>query len=349
MFSRKPLLALLLCSVLAASCATTPATESRNMTLKVAFVSNSISFFPFYVAQQKAYFTSQGLTLDPAIPPVLGTGPKVADAIETGSIEVAGESTTDAFTISRVDAGIRMVGTFANDYLLDIVVSKRFEEQTHLSAASPLAEKVKALVGRKIGIASPNSAGDALVTYLLKQQGFSDQRDVTKVFLGSTSALTGLGALAQGRVDAISFAVPAGQVVQAKGIGDIFISPVRGDVPPMQGQLYGVVFAKQQVITSKPKAIQAFIRALAQAETWIHKNPNQARALLATYLKLDPNTTNTIWSATLPSMPMTPQISQQAFETADQFHVDAGLIALKLSYNDLVDADTMNNALKGLK
>jgi NitT/TauT family transport system substrate-binding protein len=335
----------LLLSLFMAGCGTTSSTNS--MTLKVAQVGASISFFPFYVAEQKHFIQAQGLTLDPSPPPVLGTGPKLTAALESGSIDVAAGSVTDAFTLARVDAYIKIVGAFADAFLLDIIVSKHFEQQTHLSESNPLAQKVQALRGKKIGISSPGSVNDALVTYLFRQQGLDAERDVIKVSLGNNNPATGLAALAQGRVDALAFPIPVGQFAQAQGVGDIFISPTRGDVPGMQGQLYGVLYARQQVIDAKPKAVQAFIRALAQAEAWIHQNPSQATLLLMRYLKQNQKTASTILAATLPGLSQTPQISQPSYDAADQFHVKAGLIALALSYN-LVDTSTINKALSGL-
>ncbi|WP_165423329.1 ABC transporter substrate-binding protein [Ktedonosporobacter rubrisoli] len=334
-----------------AACGGAPSTPSGsvpNMTLRVAQNTNSISFFPFYVAEQKQFFTKEGVTLDPSPPSLLGTGPKLTAALESNSIDVAAGSVTDAFTLSRVDSYIKIVGTFADAFLLDIIVSKQFERQTHLSASSSLAEKVQALVGKKIGISSPGSTNDALVTFLLRQQGLDALRDVTKVSLGGNNPATGLGALAQGRVDALAFPVPVGQEAEAQGIGDIFISPARGDVPEMQGQLYGVLFARQQTLDAKPKAVQAFIRGLAQAEKWIHQNPTQAKALLGKYLKQNQEMTAAIFQACLPGLPQSPQISQQAYTTANQFHVKAGLIAIALPYQSLVATDTITKALSGL-
>lgn len=317
------------------------------MTLKVAQVTNGISFFPLYVALKENFFKDQGLTLDPSTPPSLGSGSKLATAVETGSVEVGVGGLTDAFTISRVDAHIKLIAAVSNGYLLDVVTNKHFEEQEHLTATSSLAEKIRALVGKKVGIASPNGAADALLTYLFRQQHLDAQKDVTKVNLGAAIA-TNLAALQAGRVDAAVIIGPAGTLAEVRGIGNTFISPVRGDVPAMRGQLFGVAFAKQGVIDSKPKAVQAFIRGLAQAEAFIQQKPDQAQALMGKYLKLDPKTLTRAWDAAKSSIPQTPEIEQKSYETANQFHVKGGLIALPLAYNDLVDTDIINAALSSL-
>jgi NitT/TauT family transport system substrate-binding protein len=323
-------------------------TSTNSMTLKVGQISNSIGFFPIYVALQENYFKAQGLTLDPPIPiQTGGSGSKLATAVESNSVDVAGGVITDAFTLSRVDDSIRLLGALTTGYYVDVVVSKSFEQQTGLTENSPLEAKVKALVGKKIGVSGLGSGTEALLTYLFRQYGLNAAKDSTLVIVGGTPAAA-LAALRAGRVDALSYFAPAGQEVVAQGIGDMFISPMRGDVPAMDGQLHGVIYTKQSVINAKPKAVAAFIRAIAQAETFIHNNPTQATALLQKYTNLKNQAlVKAIFAALVPIIPQTPQIGQQAYSTANQFHVQAGLIANALPFKNMVASSTIQNALNG--
>ena len=326
-----------------ASCGTTPPTAS--MTLKVAQNSSAFSYFPIYVATQQSFFKAQGLTFDPSPIPITGNGAKTAPAIESGNVEVAFGTITDAFTLSRIDASIKIIGSICNGFTIDVIVSNAFLAETGLTEASPLDRKVKALIGRKIGISSPNTATEGFLIYLLRQYGYDYRKDITEVTLGNVTPTTALAALANRRVDAVSWPVPAGQVAQAQGIGKRFISPVLGDVPAMREMLYGVIYTRQAVIDAQPKAIAALLRALAQAEAFLHDEPKATVALLKQFLKLDSATTDAVARAALSAMPRSPQVSQQAYNVANQFHVKAGLIAIALAYHDLVDTSTINNAL----
>src|SRR6266851_1730558 len=80
---------------------TQSATPTKNMTLTVCQGSNSITFFPFYVAQQQGYFKAQ--KLDIANPAILQVGSKVAAAVEAGSCQMGDGVITDAFNWSKVD------------------------------------------------------------------------------------------------------------------------------------------------------------------------------------------------------------------------------------------------------
>jgi NitT/TauT family transport system substrate-binding protein len=321
---------------------TTGSTES--MTLKVGQVANEISFFPMYVALHQNFYKAQGLTLDPAVPIMMGSGAKLTTAVEADSVEVGVGSVTNVFTISRIDAYIKMIGAVTSDYLLDIAVSKQFEAQTHLSASSSLTAKLQGLRGKKIAISAPGSATDALLTYLFKQEGLDAQKEVVKVNMGANTPAM-LAALKTGRIDAAVVGPPGGQIAAQGGYGDAFISPVRGDIPAMQHQLFTVAYAKQKVIDAKPKAIAAFIRALAQAEDYIQQHPEQMPGMMASYLKVDQKTGSAAWVAVKASMPTSPLVNQQSYDISDQFHVKAGLIAVSLDYKNLVATDTMKNAL----
>jgi NitT/TauT family transport system substrate-binding protein len=335
---------LLLVGLSLASCGST-VNASNDMTLKVAQVTNAITFFPMYIAEKEGYFKSQGLTFDPATPPLLLSGSKVATAVETNSVEVGVGGTTDVFTISRVDSSIRLIGDVSDGLQIDVVASKSLLQQTGLTDASPLADKVNALKGKKVGVSAPNSASDALVTYLFRQQGLNAQTDVTKVSVGA-SITTALAALQSGRVDAVAIASPAGEEASVKGFGDLFISPTRGDDPALVGQMFGIAFAKQQTIDAKPRAVQAFIRGLAQADTFIQQHPDQTLTLLQGYLKtVDPKAVSEGWNFLKSSMPKTPQICQNGYNVANQFHLKAGLIAVPLAYNNLVAENTINQAI----
>jgi NitT/TauT family transport system substrate-binding protein len=336
---------LLVTSVYLAGCGGASTGASNDMTLKVAEVTNNIPAFQFYVALKEGFFKSQGLTLDPATPPVLNSGSKLSTAVETNSVEIGVGGTTDAFTISRIDSSIRMIADISNGLQIDVIASKNLIQQTHITDASSLADKVNALKGKKVGVSAPNSASDALVTYLFRQQGLNAQTDVTKVSVGASSSAA-LAALQSGRVDAVAIGKPTGEQAVAKGYGDILISPVRGDDPALAGQLFEVAYAKQSVINAKPKAIQAFIRGLAQADTFIQQQPDKTLSLLKTYLKsASTSVVNNSDNSLKVSTPKTPQICQSGYNVANQYHLKAGLIAVPLAYNNLVDENTINQAI----
>lgn len=316
--------------------------EQAPTVLKVCQLNKSINFFPFYVAQQQGFFKAQGLTIPN--PSLLQVGTKVVSALESGDYDVGNGVITDAFTWARTNSSARLLGAFMNGYVVDIVVSTQFEQQMQVSATSSLATKVNALRGKTIGITGPNTGTQALLIYLFRQQGLDASKDITQVSLGSNNKAA-LAALESGQVDALSFFSPIGQTAEAQGIGDIFISPVRGDVPGLRGDVHGVFYARQSVISAKPQAIAAYIRAIQQAEVFIQSNSAEAKVLLNSYLGLGQSISDAVYAATATDIARSPQITQTAYNIAGQFHVQAGLVSLVPSYNRLVATSIVDSAL----
>jgi NitT/TauT family transport system substrate-binding protein len=332
-------------SVTACGAATTTSASStgNNITLTVCQASTSATFFPFYVAQQEGYFKDQHLTIP--TPPLLQVGSKVAAAVQAGSCEVGNGLITDAFSWAKTDPSqARVIGSYINAYTVDIIVSKKFEQETHVSASSPLAAKIDALKGKTIGITGPGSSTQGLLTYLFKQQGMNAATDSTQVSLGS-SGTTALADLKSGRVDAISFLLPTGQAAEIQGIGDILISPMRGDIPGLKNDVHGVIYTKQSTINANQQAIADYIRAIAQAEAFIQNNPAQDKTLLNSYLGLGQAVTNAIFAVAEPDMAKTPQITEAQYNVAAQFHLNAGLISKIPPYTQLIATTTIANAL----
>ncbi|HTK05964.1 MAG TPA: ABC transporter substrate-binding protein [Ktedonobacteraceae bacterium] len=312
------------------------------VTLNVGQINDSINFFPFYVAEQMGYFKAQNITLGER--PRLQTGPKVVAALEAGSIDIGGAVITDAFGMAKVDPSARIIGALTNGYVVDVVVSKKFAQDTHLTEASPLADKINALKGKKIGITGPNTGTEALLTYLFKLQGMDAHKDATLISLGSNNSAA-LTALVQNRVDALSFFSPIGQAAEAQGAGNIFISPDNGDVPDLKGDVHGLFFTKQSTIDAKPQAIAGFIRAVSQAESYIQANPDKAKELLNGYLKLGDSVSQAVYTATSPVWAKNPTLSESTYNVASQFHLKAGLIKAAPPYDTLVDSSVIAKAI----
>ena len=338
---------LLLCLGMIACGGAAPATTSNSThaqltTLKVCQLNTSINFFPVYVAQQKGYFTAQGLNIPK--PPLLQVGSKVVAGVESGNCDIGNGVITDAFNWAHVNSDGRIIGSVMNGYVVDVVVSKKFEQEMHVSASSPLADKVNALRGKTIGITGPGTGTQALLTYLFHVQGMNASKDTTQVSLGSNNTAA-LAALKSGRVDALSFFSPIGQAAEAQGIGDILISPVRGDVPGLRGDVHGIIYAKQSTLEAKPQAVAAYIRAINQAELFIKNNPAEARVLLNSYLGLGQSVTDAVYAATASDIATTPVITEAEYNVAGQFHLKAGLISTFPPYSQLVAASTISSAL----
>ncbi|MGH3246930.1 MAG: ABC transporter substrate-binding protein [Trebonia sp.] len=339
-----PPLAALLAAACSSSPTSAPASGTTNLTLSYGEVSNSIAFFPVFIAQQEGYFAAEHLTVGPTPFAILGTGAKVAAALAGGSIDVGGSVMTDAFNLAKANQTPEVVGALVNAYYIDIVLGKN----THVAPASAsLVEKAKSLKGLKIGITGPGSGTEALVDYLFKLAGMNPQTDATLVNLGSNNTAV-LDALKGGQVDAVSFAQPLGQEAAIAGVGSIYISPARGDVPALAGDVQGVIFTNSTILADKKQAIQAFTAGVAKAEKLIHTASTATlTTLLTDYLpSLDPQMVTTVIPLLRAEIPATPAISAQAYQVGATFHQTTGLVANPPAYGAIIDSSLISAAIK---
>lgn len=316
---------------------------AQSMTLKVGQISDSIAFFPIYVAKQQGFFKQHDLQVGDI--PLLGTGAKLAAALQSGSIDVAGGNGTDPLNLYRANKGTRMIAQLVNTYYVDIITGPSFSGPP---ATAALADKIQALKGKKIGITGPGSGTQALVNFLLGTAGMKSATDVTLVSLGSN--MTGaLGALKTGRVDALSFPQPVGQQAEATQIGHIYISPARGDIPQLKTVVHGVVFTTQSVLDAKGPSVAAFVRGIADAEQFIHQaDPAAVRALFKTYRPtMNDATIDRLLSILRSEIPPTPAISQGEYDREVKFNLDSGLITEAPDYATMVPAQWIQSALGG--
>jgi ABC-type nitrate/sulfonate/bicarbonate transport system substrate-binding protein len=323
-----------------------PATGKDAMRLNIGQTSDSVAFFPLFVAEQEGYFKDEGLTLGDR--PRLGTGAKLAAALQSGSIDVAAGVMTDAYNLYKINGRTKLISTLTDEYYVDIVAGDKVPASLD---SQPLAAKVKALKGAKIGITGPGSGTEALLIYLLKQQGMDPKSDITMVNLGS-DASAAIGALKTGRVDALSFFQPIGQQAEATGVGRIFISPVRGDIPAMKAQTHGVAFTTQTVIDRKGPAVQAFVRAIGKAEETIHGDGDQTAKvteLFKQYQKtLNPKAITALIPILQAEMPEQPTPQADGYAKAAAFHQESGLIAAPPAFGTIVPESFVSQALNAV-
>lgn len=334
-------------ALLAAGCAnkggsSEPATGADAMRLNVGQISDSVAFFPLFVAEQEGYFKAEGLTLGER--PRLGTGAKLAAAVQSGSIDVAGGVMTDAFNLYKTNNKARVIGSLVDAYYVDIIAGSGISSA---GDSAPLTERIQALRGKKIGMTGPGSGTEALVNYLFKQANLDPKRDATLVNLGA-DASAAIGALKAGRVDALSFFQPIGQQAVATGVGRVYISPARGDVPALKDVIHGALFTTQDVIDRKGKAVAAFLRAIAKAEQNINGDPAKASELLQQYQKtMNAQTVQALVPVLQAEIPDAPTPTDANYNVSADFHRQTGLVPTTPPFADIVPSEWIASALDG--
>ncbi|HTW84409.1 MAG TPA: ABC transporter substrate-binding protein [Candidatus Sulfotelmatobacter sp.] len=313
--------------------------------LNVGTIGHSMAHFALYLAQQEGYFGQNGV--DIGKPTELSTGALVGTAVTSGSIDVGSSPITDVFSLAKAGRSAKIIAVSMAAFYVDLIASTKLMQSANLRTDSPLEDKVRALRGKNIGITGPGSGTEALVKYLLETQKIDPTRDVQLINVGANIASV-LAALRTNRIDAVSFAWPLGQQAQVEGIGETLISPARGDVPAMDHQMHGVIYATQDVIDHKREAIEGFIRGYARACSTIINEPVKAREVLTSfYPGMEPRALELTFQVfRLRAVPSSPIPDRQGYEKAIKFHLAEGLITQEYPYDSLVAKSVIEDALR---
>ncbi|MBB4935275.1 ABC-type nitrate/sulfonate/bicarbonate transport system substrate-binding protein [Lipingzhangella halophila] len=307
--------------------------ETAEGTLNVGQISDSVAFFALHVAEERGYFEEEGVELGER--PRLGTGAKVAAALQSGSIDLGAGVLTDALNMHGTDDSTRLVSNLVEKYYVDIIVGEDFDGPAEDAS---LEDRIAALEGTKIGITGPGSGTEALVNFLFEREGLDAENDAELVNLGGDPA-GALGALESGQVDALSFFQPVPQQAEATEVGSIYISPVRGDIPDLENPTHGVVFANESVLENKSDEVAAFQTAIERANEDIKEDP-EIRELLAGYMEgIDEEARDELLPLMQEQLPPEPGFEQGSVETALEFHEDTGLVSDPPGYEEIVPED----------
>jgi ABC-type nitrate/sulfonate/bicarbonate transport system substrate-binding protein len=312
--------------------------------VSVGQIGNSVAFFPNYVAQKQGFFKDAGLDVSVT---AFASGTLVGTAVTSNSVDIGTSVITDVFSLLKANRPVKLVGSLCDGYYVDITASNQFLDATKLTRASPLADKIKALKGKKIGINGPGSGTEALVTYLLRSQSIDPQRDVELVNIGADQGSI-LTTLKTGRIDCVSFAWPLSMLAQTNNIGKPFIMPAEGDVPSMREQIQGVIYVKPDVLDKRGDMVVKFVHAIGKAEALLHRNTGLARSLLKEYDNaLSDSAIDLLLAAYLPVLPQQADIAANSYEKALQFHRLTGFAAPSgNAYRDVVDTTTLLKAMR---
>ncbi len=125
--------------------------SSKSGTLNVGQISNSVAFFPLFVAEQQGYFKDERLTLGER--PRLGTGAKVAAALKSGSIDLGGGVMTDALNLAEIDDSTRITTALVQQFYVDIVAGNALA-----STSAPPPRRRARSRARRSGSPGPGAA-----------------------------------------------------------------------------------------------------------------------------------------------------------------------------------------------
>jgi NitT/TauT family transport system substrate-binding protein len=233
--------------------------------MTVAMSAYAFIYAPTMVANELGYFRDEGIDVD--IVKTNGGAQSLA-AVVSGDAQVNVGAFTSAFRARSKGADVILVGPSANQYSQNVVMSRDWATKHSITDKSPYAEKLKALKGMTIAVASAAAGGDQVLRLLAKEAGINADRDLTITAVGSPENM--LVAISQGRVDGFTATPPASdEALKKYGAFNMF-DLANGEVKRLDGIPYIGLVVRESWIKANPELAARFLRAEQRAMNTIH-------------------------------------------------------------------------------
>ncbi|MBI3964479.1 MAG: ABC transporter substrate-binding protein [Chloroflexi bacterium] len=315
---------------------------------KVAVVDagTGLIYVPAGVALAKGYFKQEGLDVEIT---AAGTGTDATAAVVGGSAQFATASISHV--VQAVEGGLPLVALApaATEYALAIVISKEAADKAGVTLQSPLADRLKAVKGLKIGISSPGASTDKFIRYLATQGGLNPDKDLQLVPLGGIGPTR--AAFKERKVDAFVRSSPDPEAAAIMDNGIVLVAGNRGEIEAMKGFQYTVYLTTRDFAKQKPDVVQAFVNGLTRAMFLTRDKGDEASAVYKEQRgkNVEAAIWNESWKNNLPAIAKDPIISQDNVKvTFNILKVVEGQ-EVKIKYEDVVDPSYAEKAKAALK
>lgn len=227
----------------------------------------------FMVSQAKGLFAAEGVEV------VLQRHPFGKPALRSvldGKADMAIAGDTPIMFAAAAGEKVRLLAMISTAEKSEAVVTRR-------DRGISVPEELK---GKRIGV-TLGTTGEFYLDSLLSTRGIGRQ-EVTLVDLTQDRMAT---ALAQGEVDAVTVWQPVLTQLRA-ALGD------RG-VAFYDETIYSEIMCiatREDIVQSRPEAVRKVMRALVNGEAFLRNHPDEARRLVADFIKLDQALMDEIWN-----------------------------------------------------
>jgi NitT/TauT family transport system substrate-binding protein len=284
-----------LCVLAAVATSVTPAAMAQTK-VTVAQSSQSLSFSVLYVAQKLGYFKDEGLDVDLV---VAGGSPKALAALVGGSAQFAVGVLSDAIAARRKGLNdISEIAALVNGYTMPLLIREKVAAARKITATTPIAERIAALKGLRVGVTTPGAGRDLLVRYLAISNGLRPDTDLEILPVGGLD--TTRAAMQTGRIDVCTCLPPVDVIMMKSGVAIPFLDPAK-EIPSLRGVHFVTIHASKSWSATNPAAALAFMRAIVRSERLISGDSHAAREAVRSYFpQFDADTLNASWDAIYP-------------------------------------------------
>lgn len=214
---------------------------------------------PLYVAMREKLFEKHGLKPDVTF--VKG-GALAFQSVFNRDVEFGVLSYEHVLTAAAQGRNLVSIFNVTNRPLNNIIVSP---DIYNANKEKPLAEKIKALKGSKVGVPSAGGSGEKMLGVLARDYGLELPKDVELVYLG-TEAPSYVGAFKTKTISAAMPFEPAGVVLEQQKLGHTLVNLMDGEVEKFRDLIFMTVAVHPSLLTEKPELVRKVTAIFTEAQ-----------------------------------------------------------------------------------
>lgn len=246
------------------------AQSASSVAVKGVYAAPGLSFSAIFLAEKLGIWAKNGLNVD--LKQAQG-GPLTMVALTNREANFGGVASTDPVVGWGKGIKTLAIGAFTGSLAMQFTARKDWLSRVGVSVKSPLADKLKAFKGARIG-ASTIGGGPAQYTrYLAHTVGLDPERDMKILAVGFGAAR--MAALRTNQVDVTVGDAPEADQVELEGFGELFMN-CGEEVPIFKEFPYTVALVTPQFAEEKPDVVQRIAHSLGQANDLFTTNFGEA-------------------------------------------------------------------------
>jgi NitT/TauT family transport system substrate-binding protein len=307
-------------------------TTNDNQKIRVAEVTRSIFYAPFYVALEKGFFDDEGLEID--LTTTWG-GDKTMTALLSDGADVAlvgSETTIYVYAQGSKDPVINFAQLTQTDGTF-LVSREKIDNFTWDQM------KGKTLLGQRKG-GMPQMVGE----YVLKKHGIDPHKDME--LIQNIDYANIASSFQSGTGDFVQLFEPIASMFEQQGTGHIVASfgKQSGKVP------YTVFMTKNSYLTKNEEVIEKFTRAIYKAQQWVstHTTEEIAQAIKPYFEDTDQSLIEMVVERykSQGSYATDPILDQEEWDNLQNIMDEAGELPKYVEYEKLVNTELANKVMK---
>lgn len=286
--------------------------------MTIVMSSWGVLYWPTLTAEQLGYFTDEGIETEMIR---TGGGTKSLAAVVGGDAQVNVGAPASSFRAHVKGSDVIVIAPSISQYADNLVMTTAWAKKNNLTDASSYQDKLKAMKGMTVGVASMGGGASQLVELIAKEAGLNIQRDLTMTAMSSGENM--IAALGQNRIDGFVFPSPVSDDAIKNHGARMMFHTAAGEIKRLDGFVYIGLVVRKSWVQANPDLTVRFLKAEQRALDAIH-NPeltNKARDLIhAKYSdKTDKALFDDVWKTAIPSFPKTIEVNRAMMERVVDF------------------------------